>query len=245
MTRQAVVSLFDESGNALKPWFECGWTCYAIDIVNTGKIERHPSGGSITYLHRDLRSVLCQQEVKALRPKFIMGFPPCTDLAVSGAAWFEAKRAVNPDFQFEATDLARVVEKIGNDCGVGWFAENPVSVLSTLWRKPDYRFHPYEYGGYLPIDDVHPRWPDYIAARDTYPKKTCLWTGGNFIMPRKRPVPLRDWKFDDPVQKYSTQHLKLGGKSAKTKQIRSEGPRGFLKAVFEANRPDPILGLDI
>jgi hypothetical protein len=34
---------------------------------------------------------------------------------------------------------------------------------------------------------------------------------------------------------YSTQHLKLGGKSQRTKDIRSATPRGFAKAVYEFN----------
>ena len=34
---------------------------------------------------------------------------------------------------------------------------------------------------------------------------------------------------------YSDQHKKLGGKSLKTKNIRSATPRGFAKAVFLAN----------
>ena len=38
---------------------------------------------------------------------------------------------------------------------------------------------------------------------------------------------------------YSTQHLKLGGKSKRTKDIRSATPRGFATAVYEYNRPIP------
>ena len=38
-----------------------------------------------------------------------------------------------------------------------------------------------------------------------------------------------------PIWGYSDQHKKLGGKSLKTKNIRSATPRGFAKAVFEFN----------
>jgi len=101
--------------------------------------------------------------------------------------------------------------------------------LATKWRKPDYNFHPYEYGGYINYDDAkHPRWPEYIAPFDAYPKKTCLWTGGDFKMPTKVAV--------DVPKGYSTQHKKLGGKSQRTKDIRSATPRGFAKAVYEANK---------
>jgi hypothetical protein len=39
----------------------------------------------------------------------------------------------------------------------------------------------------------------------------------------------------EPEQGHSRQHLKLGGKSMKTKNIRSATPRGFAKAVYEFN----------
>ena len=72
-------------------------------------------------------------------------------------------------------------------------------------------------------------YPEYIKPRDAYPKKTCLWTGGEFVMPEKMPV--------DISPGYSDQHKKLGGKSERTKNIRSATPRGFAKAVFLANAP--------
>lgn len=217
-----VVSLFDESGNALRPWAEAGFQCFAFDILNQGNVETI-GGGSIEFVNADLFDRELVGRIIDLKPRFVMGFPPCTDLAVSGAAWFEAKRRVNPNFQDEAVALARTVETVGEACNVAWFCENPISVLSSLWRKPNYIFSPNEYGGYLPEDDVHPRWPDYIAARDAYPKKTCIWSNDKFVMPPRKVIAIEPG--------YSVQHRKLGGKSAKTKQIRSEGPRGFLKAV--------------
>lgn len=39
----------------------------------------------------------------------------------------------------------------------------------------------------------------------------------------------------EPEQGHSRQHLKLGGRSMKTKNIRSATPRGFARAVFLAN----------
>lgn len=75
----------------------------------------------------------------------------------------------------------------------------------------------------MPADDLHPVYPEYIKPRDAYPKKTCIWHGNNFIEPLKKPV------FVEPG--YSDQHQKLGGKSLKTKNIRSATPRVFAKAV--------------
>ena len=159
---------------------------------------------------------------------FLFGFPECTDLAVSGAGHFASKRDNNPFFQDEAMMLFYLVEKLGVELDCPWGLENPISVASTLWRKPDYKFHPYEYGGYLPEDDKHPTYPEYIKRQDAYPKKTCIWSGNGFVMPDKKPV--------DVVPGYSDQHKKLGGRSLKTKNIRSATPRGFAKAVFEFNK---------
>lgn len=222
-----VVSLFDESGNMGRPWAEAGYRVLCLDIVNDDRVELFASGGEINYVKADLDDLSWVQVIQALRPQIIFSFSPCTDTAVSGATHFAAKLERDPECQNVATARAKLVERIADKHQVPWFHEHPVSILSRTWRPPDHYFHPSEYGGYLPENDTHPRWPDYIAPRDAYPKKTCIRCGNGFVMPEKRPV--------ERVAGFAAQHLKLGGKSAKTKQIRSETPRGFARAVFEAN----------
>jgi len=197
------------------------------------------SKGCITYRHADLHDFntlnAIHSEFSDKPVVFGMAFPVCTDMAVSGAAHFKRKAEANPSFQDEAVSYAMWCAKLFNSLHVPFFIENPVSVLATKWRKPDHSFHPYEYGGYIPDDQAeHPRWPEYIAPRDAYPKKTCLWTGNGFNMPTKVSVTVKEG--------YATQHLKLGGKSQRTKDIRSATPRGFAIAVYEANRPNPHSG---
>ena len=232
MTKGIVLSLYDYTGEALKPWAEAGYKCYAFDIQHDYTVQVFASGGEIHYMQMDLWNIdnitrivkwFSQENVV-----FGMAFPVCTDLAVSGAAHFKRKEKENPGFQIRASNHARWCASLFDSLGVPYFIENPVSRLATLWRKPDYSFQPYEYGGYIPETEAeHPKWPDYIAPRDAYPKKTCLWTGGGFVMPDTLPV--------TPENGHSRQHLKLGGKSMKTKNIRSATPRGFARAVFEAN----------
>jgi len=237
MSKGIVLSLYDFTGEALKPWAEAGYTCYAFDIQHP--VEGHTTDfwglGNIHYRHADLHD---QATLNAIQSEFAdkpvvfgMAFPVCTDMAVSGAAHFKRKAEANPFFQADAVGHATAVARMFNGMSIPYFIENPVSVLATKWRKPDYSFHPYEYGGYISDDQaVHPRWPEYIAARDAYPKKTCLWTGGGFKMPWTDPVA--------PEQGHSRQHLKLGGKSQRTKDIRSATPRGFATAVYEFNSID-------
>ena len=230
---KVVLSLYDYTGVAVKPWAEAGYQCYCFDIQHDGRVERFDSGGSITYRCADLHQLKTItdlfQEFRFQPVEFGMGFPVCTDLAVSGAAHFERKRQANPDFQEVAAEHAKRVAWLFDSLGCPYFVENPVSVLSTLWRKPDHTFQPFEYGGWLPVEEAnHPLYPDYIAPFDAYSKKTCLWVGNGFTMPEKCPVPCQSFGS-------STQHRKLGGKSIKTKNIRSATPRGFALAVFHAN----------
>ena len=232
--QQYVISLYDYTGEALKPWAEAGYTCHAFDIQHdeASLVDRFEGGGSISFHkadlhdHKNLNAIFYAFADRSVA--FGMAFPVCTDLAVSGAAWFKKKAEANPSFQDEAVSHAVWCAELFRNLKIPFFIENPVSVLATKWRKPDHTFHPYEYGGYIAKNDArHPRWPDYIADRDAYPKKTCLWTGNGFVMPPKVPV--------EPESGHSRQHLKLGGKSAKTKNIRSATPRGFAIAVMAAN----------
>jgi hypothetical protein len=67
--------------------------------------------------------------------------PPCTDLAVSGARHFAAKRADGR--QQAALDFVRLllnapIERIA--------LENPISIISSAIRKPDQIIHPWQFG---------------------------------------------------------------------------------------------------
>jgi len=80
--------------------------------------------------------------------------PPCTDLSVSGAKHFAAKRMDGR--QQASVSFALMLAKSGipRIC-----LENPISVLSSLWRKPDQIIQPWQFG-----------------HGET--KATCLWLKG-------------------------------------------------------------------
>lgn len=84
----------------------------------------------------------------------IIAFPPCTHLAVSGAAWFKKKREDGRQQQgidffmlFAESSCPRIA------------IENPVGIMSSMWRKPDQIIQPFMFG-------------------DSFSKKTCLWLKG-------------------------------------------------------------------
>lgn len=71
----------------------------------------------------------------------MIAFPPCTDLAVSGARWFKEKRADGRQQRSIAFFMALVnapIEKIA--------IENPIGIMSTLHRKPNQIIQPWQYG---------------------------------------------------------------------------------------------------
>lgn len=225
-----VIFLYSASGYAEQPFLEAGYECWSYDGQNVREDKGNWHKRHAWFSYEDLEG----QADKILAEvgegvNLVVAFPPCDDLAISGACRFAEKRAKNPDFQSQATALAQLAEVVGVKANCPWMAENPISVLATTWRAPDHKFNPYDYGGYLPEDDVHPEYPDILPPRDAYPKKTRLWVGNGFVMPEKLPVAIPT--HPDGSHKYADMYQKLGGKSARTKRIRSATPRGFSKAL--------------
>ena len=81
-------------------------------------------------------------------------FPPCTDLAVSGARYFEIKK--KDGRQQRSIDFFMGLV----NCGIPKTAiENPVGIMSTIYRKPDQIIQPWQFG-------------------HNESKSTCLWLSG-------------------------------------------------------------------
>jgi hypothetical protein len=174
--------------------------------------------GNITKWGMDVyewEKMFCEKYVDKLEHvKFAAFFPPCTDLAVSGARWFKQKEIDNPGTRMRAMALVDWSNKMGIKLKCPYFVENPVSVISSEWRKPDYSFHPYEYGGYVGGED------------DGYTKKTCLWVGGGFKLPPPKPIKL-DPKTADRIHKMAP--------SADRQNERSKTPQGYARALYETH----------
>lgn len=217
-----VLFLFEHTGLAAMPFTVLGIETYAVDIQNEG------TNPWVThYIKADILVDEFRLTELAKECLLVFGMPPCTDLTVAGARHFAAKASANPAFQQEAIWLARSVERIGDASNRKWAIENPIGVMSKLWRKPDFMFSPNHYSGYLPEDDVHPLWPKYIAPRDKYTKRTCIWAGNGFKMPKIKPLPYERHEW------VNRQTALLGGKSLTTKKIRSASPRGFFTALAQ------------
>lgn len=135
-----------------------GWEAYSCDLLpcSGGKPEWHIQDDGL-------------KVAKSQNWDLIISFPPCTDLAVSGAAHFAKKRANGS--QYESIKLFLQMAEISNA------TENPVGIMSGSYikqhfpdlyemaqkigfpRKPDQIIEPYQFG-------------------DPVNKKTCLWLRG-------------------------------------------------------------------
>lgn len=119
-----------------------------------------PSKDAAYHLVGDARRFL--DEAPDGKPWDLMiGHPPCTDIAVSGAAHFAAKIADGRQeaaLDFVARLMCAPIPMIA--------IENPVSVISTRIRKPDQVVHPWQFG-------------------HKEQKATCLWLKG---LPPLRPT---------------------------------------------------------
>lgn len=120
-----------------------GIEAYSCDLLPTS--GRHPEW----HIQADAL------QVAKLAWDAVIAFPPCTHLAVSGARWFEEKRCdgrqqmgIGFFLAFTALDWVPHVA-----------IENPVGIMSSLYRKPDQIVQPWMFG-------------------EPETKATCLWLKG-------------------------------------------------------------------
>lgn len=208
--RDMILCLCDLTGAMAAPWIENRYRAILIDPQH-GETR---VDGAATKIAATIDSPAAWEVIRHNmdRIAFVAAFPPCTELAVSGARWFAAKSEADPAFQYRAMQVVWQCHVIAEMIGVPWFIENPVSRISTFWRRPDFSFHPWHYAALCPADH--------------YVKKTCLWTGGGFVMPERSALDGADAP-DDRIHKCPP-----GPERA---NIRSATPLGFARAVFNAN----------
>lgn len=145
----------------------------------------------------------------------ILAAPLCTAFAGSGARWWKEKAAEGDEQLKLCLALVDACLRIVTVQDPKWWVlENPVGRLKDWIGHHRHTFNPYEYAGWLGVD-----WQE-----DAYSKLTCLW--GRFVIPKS-----------DARQNLhgSKMWANYGGKSERTKEMRSMTPRGFARAFFTSN----------
>lgn len=140
-----------------------GHQAYSCDILECsgGHPEWHIKDDVLKYINGDQAIFWTMDNVGHITPAkwdMIIAFPPCTDLASSGARHFAQKRAdgrqqrsIDFFMAFANADCERIA------------IENPVGIMSTKWRKPDQIIQPWQFA---------------TTEEEKTEKSTCLWLKG-------------------------------------------------------------------
>lgn len=131
----------EESQAVTKAFRKLGLNAWSCDLLeSSGDLPQY-------HIQKDVFEVIREH------PEIKMGifFPPCTDLAVSGARHFERKIADGS--QQRSIDFFMSVANIDIDRIA---IENPIGIMSSKYRKPDQIIQPWMFG-------------------DKAQKSTCLW----------------------------------------------------------------------
>lgn len=130
----------EESQAVCKEFRRLGHEAYSCDILDCS--GGHPEW----HIKKDVIEV-----INGGGYDMMIAFPPCTHLTVSGARHFEQKRKDGRQKQgidFFMSMINAPIEKIA--------VENPIGIMSSIYRKPDQIIQPYYFG-------------------DPFQKTTCLW----------------------------------------------------------------------
>lgn len=144
-----VLAACEESQAVTKEFRKLGHEAYSCDIVECS--GGHPEW----HLQQDVTALLRE------RWDMIVAFPPCTYLTVAGNRWFNVSRYGEAAMERQKNREEAVkffMQFVNADCQL-IAIENPIGVMSRIYKKPDQIIQPYEYG--------HP-----------FTKNTCLWLKG-------------------------------------------------------------------
>jgi site-specific DNA-cytosine methylase len=125
--KMKVLVACEESQVVCKAFRKLGHDAYSCDIIDC-------SGGHPEWHIKD-------NVLNVIRDSWDMmiAHPPCTHLAVSGARWFKEKRNEQDEsIEFFMTLILTDIPRIA--------IENPISIMSTRYRKPDQIIQPWQYG---------------------------------------------------------------------------------------------------
>ena len=245
-----LLSLYDYTGNISQPFYNRGWDVLPIDLQHGYDIMDVDGMEYCLDNFGDVDGIIAQ--------------PPCTDFTISGAQYWAQKDADSRtaaslalvEMVINIYDVYRPTCEEWYDeaeeCGLGffWILENPVGRLPKLvefLQRKSYQVmyvQPWEYAGHLDLSDSDHNELDRIRRKDAkgvtqeeaafviecnaYTKKTGLWGSFNRNLEKKPIEPVRCCKQGSPL-------MMLGGKSERTKNLRSATPLGLAEAIYLAN----------
>lgn len=135
----------EESQTVCKAFRDLGHRAFSCDIqeCSGGHPEWHVMGDALKLINGNCSFTTADgtEHTQEREWDLLIAHPPCTDLAVSGARWFPEKQK---DFRQQKSCVFFMYFILANCKHI--VVENPVCIMSTVYRKPDQIIQPYEYG---------------------------------------------------------------------------------------------------
>lgn len=158
----------EESQAVCKAFRQKGHRAFSCDLLDCSgdRPEWHIKDNVLNVLNGDCIITTCDNKTHCISDwDIIIAFPPCTDLAVSGARWFAEKKANGQ--QQKSIDFFMKFTNLNCKCVA---IENPIGIMSNIYRKPDQIIQPWQFGH----GEV---------------KATCLWLKN---LPKLKPTKIVD-----------------------------------------------------
>ena len=116
------------SGRVRNAFRSLGHEAWSCDLLDSEDESTHHIKGDCLEVIRDGWDLM-------------VAHPPCTHLAVSGSRWFpekvasgEQKEAIEFFLALARSPFSRIA------------IENPICIMSSVWRQPDQVVHPWQFG---------------------------------------------------------------------------------------------------
>lgn len=197
----------EESQAVCKAFRERGFEAYSCDIQDCsgGHPEWHIKGDA-------------KEACLSRKWDLIIVHPPCTRLCGSGQRWLywgsEEYRLRKAMEQKDAVDFFMWFVMFAEKSGTPMAIENPVGIMSSVYRRPDFTYNPYDFYG------------------ETECKKTCIWLL-NGVKPLK---PTQDIPKNQRTQNIWKAHFdgkSIAWNDAECAKQRSKTPDGVATAMAE------------
>lgn len=206
----------EESQRVLEQFRKKGHHAFSCDIQEcSGRFpEYHIQGDVLPILNGGTFKTMNGRSHTVHHWDLIIAHPPCTRLCVSGQRWL-----------YYGTEEYRQQKKKEQDFAIEFFMkfvnancekiaiENPIGIMSSLYRKPDCIYNPYDFEG------------------ETECKKTCLWLKNLPPLKPTQNIPNEErthniWKAKFNGKQYAWNNKEVA-------RLRSQTPVGVAVAMAE------------
>jgi hypothetical protein len=152
-TKMKVLVACEFSGVVREAFRNLGYNAWSCDLLDSEILGKHIKGDVLQNLGYGW--------------DLMIAFPPCTYLTLTGNRWFKPEFTSRFPDRPKHREEAIIFFKTLANCNIPKIAiENPIGVMSSVYRKPDQIIQPFMFG-------------------DPEKKTTCLWLKN---LPKLRPT---------------------------------------------------------